>query len=219
MSRRALLLLVGAVLATGLAAAVRLGVVGGSADRDDAPALSAAEREALREELLQMERDDQVERTGAGLPPGTKLPPSQDYARMLRLTEILDAHGWPTHSLVGEQASSAAWLVAQHADFDVEFQERALALLTAAAEQGEADPTDAAYLADRVAVNRGQPQTYGSQVRCRDGEPSPATPIEDAESVDERRVEAGMRPLADYYAELAMMCAAELAEGQEAEVG
>lgn len=138
---------------------------------------------------------------------------------MLRLTEILDAHGWPTHSLVGEQASSSAWLVAQHADFDVEFQERALGLLSAAAEQGEADPTDAAYLADRVAVNRGQPQTSGSQVRCRDGEPSPATPIEDAESVDERRVEAGMRPLADYDAELAMMCAAELAEGQEAEVG
>ena len=38
-------------------------------------------------------------------------------------------------------APAAAWLVAQHADFDVEFQQWALAQLTATARAGQADRT------------------------------------------------------------------------------
>jgi hypothetical protein len=169
--------------------------------------------EDLRAELVQMQRDDQQERTGEGLPPGTRLPPMQDYSRTSRLKEIIEEHGWPTHSLVGEDGASAAWLVAQHADFDVDFQESALALMRDAEERGEVDETEVAYLADRVAVNRGTPQLYGTQVRCRDGRPRPATPIEQRAGVDDRRVDVGMAPLADYYGELAMMCADEAAEG------
>jgi hypothetical protein len=70
-----------------------------------------------------------------------------------------------------------------------------------------------AYLWDRVAVNRDLPQRYGSQIRCRQGEPTPATPIEDADEVDVRRAEVGMSSLDVYYEELAMMCAQEDAEG------
>src|SRR5688572_20374260 len=73
---------------------------------------------ALREELLEMMRADQQERTGAGLPPGTKLPPSRDYARSVRLKQIISEFGWPTHRMVGRDGGTAAWLVAQHADFD-----------------------------------------------------------------------------------------------------
>jgi hypothetical protein len=163
-----------------------------------------------------MERDDQAERTGEGLPPGTILPPMQDYARTARLMEIIHEHGWPTHSLVGEDGASAAWLVAQHADFDVEFQEVALTLMRAAARQGEVDVTEVAYLADRVAVNRDRPQLFGTQVRCRDGRPRPATPIKSRSAVEDRRSKFGMEPLADYYSTLAMMCANEAAEGQQA---
>lgn len=169
----------------------------------------------LRAELLQMMRDDQVERTGEGLPAGTKLAPAQDHARASRLKDIIDDVGWPTHSLVGEDGGTAAWLIVQHADFDVEFQERALALLDAAVRDDEADSTEAAYLADRVAVNRGRPQRFGSQVRCAGGRPRPATPLERPGDVDDLRTEAGMEPLADYYAELSMMCADEAAAGQQ----
>ncbi|HEX6263173.1 MAG TPA: DUF6624 domain-containing protein [Actinomycetota bacterium] len=73
------------------------------------------------------------------------------------------------------------------------------------------DPVDVAYLEDRVAVNRGRPQTYGSQIRCMEGRPEPATPIEDAGNVDARRKEVGLDPLDDYYAELEEACAAEAA--------
>ena len=175
---------------------------------------TAQEVTALRDELLQIGRDDQMERTGyPSLPPGTKLPPAQDYVRAVRLNSIIDEHGWPTYELVGEQAASAAWLVAQHADFDVALQRRALDLISAAAADGQADRTEAAYLADRVAVNTKQPQTYGSQVRCTAGALAPATPLVDAPRVDELRGQVGMEPLADYYKTLSLMCADEAAEG------
>ena len=167
----------------------------------------------LRDELLKMMTADQSERTGGGLPVGTPLPPSQDYVRAVRLEQIVEEHGWPTFAMVGEDGSTAAWVIAQHADFDVDMQFRFLRLIEAAVEVGQADVTEMAYLWDRVAVNRDLPQRYGSQIRCRQGEPAPATPIEDADEVDVRRAEVGMSSLEVYYEELAMMCAQEGAEG------
>jgi hypothetical protein len=181
----------------------------------DDPVAGGVALPALRDELLAMRRADQQERTGEGLPPGTKLPPTQDYTRSVRLRQIVAEHGWPTHRLVGEDGAEAAWLVAQHADFDVDFQERAVALLRPAVSAGQADPKDLAYLEDRVAVNRGRPQRYGTQVRCRDGAPAPATPLADPAAVDERRARIGLGPLEEYYRELAMMCADEAAEGAQ----
>jgi hypothetical protein len=105
--------------------------------------------------------------------------------------------------------------VAQHADFDVAFQRQVVELMTAAVAEGQADPTELAYLVDRVAVNSDEPQTYGTQIRCRAGEPAPATPILDPEGLDARRAGVGLGPLEEYYEELAMMCADEAAEGQQ----
>ena len=164
----------------------------------------------VRAELMEMFRADQAERTGSGLPPGTKLPPSQDYSRAARLEEIIAENGWPTEAMVGSDGASAAWLVAQHADFDVEFQREVVALMGVAVTAGQADPTELAYLEDRVAVNSGEPQLYGTQIRCRAGKPDPATPLDDPDHVEERRAAVGLGTLDEYYAELALMCASEV---------
>jgi hypothetical protein len=159
-------------------------------------------QDGLRRELLDMMEADQAERTGESEANG-------DESRAARLREIIDEHGWPTFDLVGREGARAAWLIAQHADFDVEFQAEALDLMRAALEADQADATEVAYLEDRVAVNRGQPQRYGTQVRCRGGRPEPATPIVDAPTVDARRAQVGLEPLADYDEALAEACAAE----------
>lgn len=201
-----------------LALTALLGPAAGCSSDDGAsppevvPGPSAPE---LREELLEMMAADQLERTGEGLPPGTKLPPIRDHSRTVRLQEIIAEVGWPTFDLVGEDGATAAWLIAQHSDTDVEFQVTAVELLRAAVDDGQADATELAYLEDRVAVNRGQPQTYGTQIRCRGGEPDPATPLADEVRVEELRASVGLGTLADYYDELAMMCADEAAEGAE----
>lgn len=172
---------------------------------------------ALAQELVQMGAEDQAERTGnPELPPGTKLGPPKDYARTARLKEIIDEHGWPTVDLVGEDAASAAWLVSQHADFDVEFQQEARDLLRRAVEAGQGDPSELAYLDDRVQVNLGEPQTFGSQVRWKGGAPAPATPLVDQVRVDDLRQDVGLGTLREYYDELAMMCANEEMDGQPA---
>jgi hypothetical protein len=170
-------------------------------DRTDQTEPGAEQRD-LRRELLDMMEADQAERTGASETNG-------DEPRADRLREIIDQHGWPTFDLVGRDGASAAWLIAQHAAFDVQFQAEVLDLMRAALDAGQADPTEVAYLEDRVAVNRGEPQRYGTQVRCRGGRPEPATPLVDPEAVDARRADVGLDPLADYYEELAEACAAE----------
>jgi hypothetical protein len=158
----------------------------------------------LRAELLHMMEDDQAEQTGQG-------PSDSDYTtRTDRLAEILDEHGWPGWDLVGEDGSTAAWVIVQHADLDPELQQQAVELLRAAAEDGQASKGDLAYLEDRVAVAAGEDQQYGTQIRCDPGgDPVAATPIADEVNVDARRADAGLPPLDDYLAEMAAMCAAD----------
>ena len=172
------------------------------------PVEAVAEPE-LRSELLAMMEEDQAEQTG-------ELATNNYTARTERLAEILDEHGWPGFDLVGEDGSTAAWVIAQHADLDPDLQQQALELLRAAAEEGQASKGDLAYLEDRVAVAAGEDQQYGTQMRCaEDGSPAPATPIADESSVDERRAEAGLPPLEDYLAEMTTVCAGAVEEAGE----
>jgi hypothetical protein len=160
---------------------------------DATPTTAGIEEPALRAELLAMMDEDQA---GTG-----------DFnARQARLAEIFDEHGWPGWRLVGEDGSTAAWVIVQHADLDVEFQRRGLALLEDAVAAGDASPGDLAYLVDRVRVADGLPQVYGTQwTPDDDGVWQPRTPIEDEANVDARRAEAGLGTLAEYLEELEAM--------------
>jgi hypothetical protein len=113
------------------------------------------------------------------------------------MKDVVTRHGWPKRAKVGEKAAGDAWLLVQHADHDVDFQEHCLVLMRSAAEQGQADPRNAAYLADRVAMHRGRPQRYGTQFVKQDGAFEPYT-LEDPARVDEWRAEVGLGPLAEY---------------------
>lgn len=57
-----------------------------------------------------------------------------------RLAAIMDEYGWPTAEVVGEEAARAAWLVAQHADRQLDVQRRALELMGQAVSAGSAGP-------------------------------------------------------------------------------
>lgn len=117
----------------------------------------------------------------------------QDAQHRERLRAIIDRHGWPGKSLVGERAASAAWLLVQHADIDVPLQRRCLALMEAAP-TGEVSLQNIAYLTDRVRINEGREQVYGSQL----GDNFKPQPIEDEANVDARRAKVGLPPLAEY---------------------
>jgi hypothetical protein len=112
---------------------------------------------------------------------------------------VISRHGWPSAGAVGENGAVNAWMLVQHADHDVAFQERCLELLRAAVAAGEADGRSLAYLEDRVAMHRGRPQRYGTQFRAaRDGDGYEPYPLEDEARVDELRASVGLGSLSEY---------------------
>ncbi|RJL32448.1 DUF6624 domain-containing protein [Bailinhaonella thermotolerans] len=139
--------------------------------------------EVLRSQLV--ERKERARRAG----PAAAHATASDNVAFLR--GVLLARGWPHRSVVGEDGAEAAWLIALNADHDPEFQRAALSELEQAAAIGEASPAHVAYLADRVAVNEGLPQRYGTS-RTPEGVPHP---IDDPTLVDKRRAEVGLSPL------------------------
>lgn len=171
---------------------------------------SAAAVDSLRQDLVRRARADQAARTAffAQVQPGAE-PDSATFMRLAApmlavdsanrvwLRGVVARFGWPTRRLVGDTAARAAWLLAQHADADTALQAQVLPLLERAAAAGDADPQDAALLADRVATARGQPQVYGTQAEFVAGRLR-FKPIADSAHVDARRARLGLPPLADY---------------------
>ncbi|POX36647.1 hypothetical protein C3486_32475 [Streptomyces sp. Ru73] len=121
-----------------------------------------------------------------------------------RLNEIMDEIGWPTADLVGEEAARAAWLIAQHADRQLDVQRRALRLMEQAVAAGTAGKRELAFLHDRTLVNEGRKQIYGTQIAgIRDGAPVP-WPCEDPHRMDALRAEAGIEPFDEYVAKFSV---------------
>lgn len=119
-----------------------------------------------------------------------------------RLKEIIAEHGWPGHSLVGEDGAIAAWFIAQHSISDPPFQRRALELLREAHKKGEVSPRAIAFLEDRISVFEGRPQIYGTQFEPDEhGMPQPC-PIADPDHVNERRLAIGMNTIEERTREL-----------------
>jgi hypothetical protein len=122
-----------------------------------------------------------------------------DSTNLIRVMAIIDSAGWLGPQDVGGKASQALFLVLQHADAKPEIQQEYLPTMREAAAEGKARPDELALFEDRVAVNHGKPQIYGSQVDWKDGKPS-FKPIEDEEHVNERRKAVGLEPLENYAA-------------------
>jgi len=108
--------------------------------------------------------------------------------------------GWFVVSKYGADADFAAWLLVQHADLDVPFQTEMLEILAPLVPAKETGQSNFAYLYDRVAVNSGRPQRYGTQGRCTAAGVWEPREVEQPETLDQRRATVGLPPEADYIA-------------------
>jgi len=158
--------------------------------------------EALVEELLALKRRDLTTRARL-LESGVLLDGYSEEMEQVHLENatalerVLEDHGWPGVSLVGEEGAEAAWLVAQHAISRPDFQYYCLRWLRRTVASQDAPPWQEAYLADRIRINEQRPQIYGTQLDWdSEGELSPL-PIEAPAEVDKRRAEVGLVPLAE----------------------
>ena len=156
----------------------------------------------FRQEFLGMQEADQSARRPK--PYDWPTINAVDARQTARLKEIVAAYGWPSKTLVGSDGVLAAWLIAQHAIKDPEFQLKVLDLMMPLVGRGEVDGFQYAYLYDRL----HRPQRYGTQGRCTPEGRFEPREIEDPEHVDQRRAEAGVGPpkLAEYVALVSPKC-------------
>ena len=158
---------------------------------------------SLRKELLAHTEEDQEVRTRWLQNQSDTILAQEvvavDARNLSWFKQIVTTRGWPGKSLVGNDGANAAWLLAQHADQDLEFQKLCLSLLEPLVAIGEVEAQEVAYLYDRIAVASNRPQRYGTQFK-NSTEPFP---IEDPVNVDARRATVGLDSLADYKKGLA----------------
>lgn len=120
-----------------------------------------------------------------------------DAKNIVKVKRIIDEYGWLGPDKIGERGNSTLFLVIQHSDFET--QKKYLPIMQEAAKRGDVYPADLAYLEDRIAVNKNLPQPYGSQLGFNEEiNAFFLFPLEDPDSIDERRASVGLGPIAEY---------------------
>lgn len=167
----------------------------------------------LANELKRMAQLDQI---AAYIPQGEYKKMSSEQWSMfkdsvftshqIRLKEIFDENGFVGIDLAGEEGSSNFWLMVQHSDHDLGFQKEVLDKMKIEVEKKNADSRNYGLLVDRVKINSGEPQLYGTQVDynmeiCQ----AFAKNLADSANVNKRRKEIGLQPLEEYLNEMTLM--------------
>lgn len=116
-----------------------------------------------------------------------------DNAKELHL--IMEKIGFPTSEKVGEEASSAAWIIIQHSVGQADFMKKSAELLEKAVKEKKADPLSLAYLTDRIAVLEGRPQLFGTQFDWDENGKMNPNQIDDISKVNQRRQILGLNTL------------------------
>ena len=176
---------------------------------------------SLRKELAERYAKDQQVRTAwvadnysntAG-----KALKSVDAGNLAWLKTLVSQHGFPTVKQVGKEGIEDAWMLVQHATADPAFQTRVLRKLTTLMKAGAISKQDYALLDDRVQVEQGKPQIFGTQFYVpndKNGKPISNADgtldlrmraLEDPRHVDQRRASMGLMPLMDYKCMLRVM--------------
>ena len=207
-------LLAGALVLGGLTALSTTSGCASSGDTNEAWAVTHPE---VREALLEWRAKDQAGRRKLialmrAAPAGETASPERaeerrelalevmqiDREATAYLKGVVDEHGWPTRTMVGVDGASAAWILAQHADRDPEFQARALELMRPLVAQGEAAPDEFALLTDRVLLAQGEKQVYGTQFAPDENGVRRPRPVVEPEGLNERRRSMGLDSIEKY---------------------
>ncbi len=122
---------------------------------------------------------------------------THDLKNQISVTELLNKYGWLGIDDVGRKGNQALYLVILHSDQAT--RKKYLPMMRDANERGKAAASELALLEDRVLLDEGKNQRYGSQLKFN---PDKGTyelyPIDDPAGVNERRQEMGLAPLEDY---------------------
>jgi hypothetical protein len=156
-----------------------------------------------------------IDQRAAGLPPeGTTLddPSWQTFKDSVfnvnyqLARTIFEANGFPGYDKVGMAGAKNFWLLVQHCDPWPDFQEQVLKAMAGQVARKNASAQDLAYLTDRVRLNTGRPQVYGTQLTY-DTNACQAMPknLEAASTVNQRRQQVGLDRIESYLDTMSQM--------------
>ena len=122
-----------------------------------------------------------------------------DLENLNNAQKIIKQYGWPKISQIGKDGQNNLWLIVQHADQNVGFQQEALSAMEKLKSHNELNMKNFAFLYDRVQCNLNYKQLYGTQVLwTNNGEASGFKPMIKEYLADERRKKIGMESLELY---------------------
>jgi hypothetical protein len=113
-----------------------------------------------------------------------------DRTSLQRTVYILDHYGWLGKSQVGEVANRALFLAIEQAR-DKTVRQKYFPLLEKSAALGESYLSDMAVMKDRILVENGRKQWYGTQ-RTMGGK---LLPVEDPKHLNDRRLQVGLKKI------------------------
>lgn len=149
-----------------------------------------------KELILKMGQAHQEMRMGK-----TKYDQKIDQQHVNTLKAIIKKIGWPTIDKVGVNASHFAWLLVQHADFDPSLQKTVLEYLKTL-KPDQFNPNEIAYLTDKILLQEGKKQIYGTQFTVDQEKNIVPEPISDYKELDQRRQSLGLEPFKSYLSKL-----------------
>jgi hypothetical protein len=152
-------------------------------------------RQQLHQAFLQRPRNEQK------LQQLMKQQNALDAQHQIWAGKVLDQYGWPSPPMFTEGGvSQALFVVLQHAG--LEFQQAYFPLVESAAKQGLLGLDALAYLTDRIRVQQGKPQWYGTQLSAEGSGAAVFYPIAQPQTVNQRRQQMGLPSLQSYAQKL-----------------
>jgi len=119
-----------------------------------------------------------------------------DLQNQSAVVAIIERCGWPTARQAGSKGMQAVFLVIQHSSR--EMREKYFPLIKESAVKGDLSQRAVAMMEDRMLMEKGKKQKYGTQlVKFGDG-PFKLHPVEDPENLNARRLEMGMETIEEY---------------------
>lgn len=120
----------------------------------------------------------------------------KDSVNLSIVLDILEKYGWLGNAVVGAIGNSTFSLVLQRAD--IKIQEKYLPVMREAFKNNNVDVYDLAAMEDIVALKQRGKQVYGSQLKKADEKKYYILPIENPETLNERRVKLGLNTMTEY---------------------
>jgi len=122
-----------------------------------------------------------------------------DSLNYFMIRNIISKYGYPNFDKIGINGSHNFWLIIQHQDKHPEFQDSVLTLMKVEVDKAKVLAQDYAYLLDRVKVNTGQFQVYGTQMTLNKDKTSfEPKPVIDPDRLNERRKSMGLNTIESY---------------------